>query len=308
MLTCDSFYGARPIPLPAIEQQLPTIVIDNASSVEPPSPRSMPGLLRQMDMHSVASNALPGNCHPMPASTEFPHQPSAALNNSISMFQPSMPEILAPIGIRQAPSYLTSILPFTLTHSTFFQAPLSLPQQISVEYGRLPAHQSQYGVDLVPLSSALPIWFLAPPVSHDLIPRPPNPHAAQLLHVVSSPTPTISGECEQTRIDDPLYGSYPVPLPNVESFVDDRANLGGFSENWAEGLQSGHVKGITVSGASITQYRRLPDVTSMAAGLPHKKTLIVSGTEDLRLLDPNRGGHMQDAAQQCDLAINPFAE
>ncbi|EED81211.1 predicted protein [Postia placenta Mad-698-R] len=211
VLTYDPFYGAHPIPLPAAEQRLPNIVIDNTSFTQQPFPGLALGLPGGTDLHSAANDPPSDGCDHVTTSTEPPQQRSAASNNFVSMSQPFVTELPVPT-VPHAPSYHTIMPTCAPIHSASSQAPLSPASHFSMD------HESQYGASPAPPAQA--VWNLAPPLSCDLISRPSNPLVKQ-LHPTWSPRAAVARDYSEMHVNDPLYGSHPIPLPETASIIND---------------------------------------------------------------------------------------
>ncbi|KAF9805320.1 hypothetical protein IEO21_09096 [Rhodonia placenta] len=218
VLTHDPFDGARPIPLPAAEQRLPCIVIDDASPVGSPGP--VTGSPRGMDLHSVVSESPSRYYHSAPESTESSYQRSAEMPESGRVQLASFPAQLNSI---HAPMPITTLdrAQIVWTGSTSALLP-SLPTRISMDVGRPSTHKSQYGANLVALPRIPRAWDLTPSVTHDPILRPSNPLAAQLLQPALPSMRAILEDYRGIRERDPLYGSRPIPLPEVECLLNGR--------------------------------------------------------------------------------------
>ncbi|EED79237.1 predicted protein [Postia placenta Mad-698-R] len=219
VLTYDPFYGARRIPLPAAEQRLPSIIIDNTSFTQQSSLGLALDLFGGTDLHSAVNDPPSADSHPVPRSTESSCQRGTAMPATGRVQQASFPtqsnSIRAPLAITTSdPGQIVSI------HSTSALIP-SLPTQISMDDRRSPTCNSQYDVNLVALSGIPRTWDFTPSVTHDPILRPSNPLATQLLQPALSSMRAIPGDYGEIRVRDHLYGSRPIPLPEAERLMND---------------------------------------------------------------------------------------
>ncbi|KAF9809115.1 hypothetical protein IEO21_07550 [Rhodonia placenta] len=211
VLTYDPFYGAQPIPLPAAEQRLPSIIIDNTSFTQQSSLGLALDLFGGTDLHSAVNDPPSADSHPVPRSIES----SCQRGTGTASFPTQSNSIRAPLAITTSdPGQIVSI------HSTSALIP-SLPTQISMDDRRSPTCNSQYDVNLVALSGIPRTWDFTPSVTHDPILRPSNPLATQLLQPALSSMRAIPGDYGEIRVRDHLYGSRPIPLPEAERLMND---------------------------------------------------------------------------------------
>ncbi|EED81232.1 predicted protein [Postia placenta Mad-698-R] len=304
VLTYDPFYGARPIPLPATEQRLPRIVIDDASPVGPPGPG--PGSPRGMDLLTRRlSRRRDGMTIPGRRSTGDRMRGTAMPAND-QIQQASFPTQLNPIHapIPISPSDSGQIVSI---HSTSALLP-SLPTRISMDDRRSPTYNSQYGANLVALPRIRRTWDLTPSVTHDPIPRPSNPLAEQLLQPALSLIRAIPGDYGEIRERDHVYGSRPIPLPEVERLMNSHAEealpLTGESTATLPSLTWG-ITSISASMHPTLLSNRAPTESSAS----YQDTLIVRGVPQISPTDTEYFDHMQDEAGKSLAAVmESFAE
>ncbi|KAF9807229.1 hypothetical protein IEO21_08303 [Rhodonia placenta] len=219
VLTYDPFYGARHIPLPAAEQRLPSINVDNATFSQQSSLGLALDLSGGTDFHSALNDPPSADCHPVPRSIESSCQRDTAMAAIGPVQQASFPtqlnSIRAPLAITISdPGQIFAI------HSMSALLP-SLPTRISMDDRRSPTCNSQYGANLVALPRIPRTWDLTPSVTHDPILRPSNPLATQLFQPALSSIRAIPGDYGEIRVRDHLYGSRPIPLSEAERPMDD---------------------------------------------------------------------------------------
>lgn len=297
MLTYDPFYGARPIPLPAAEQRLPSIIIDNTSFTQQSSLGLALDLFGGTDLHSAVNDPPSADSHPVPRSIESSCQRGTAPSKHAPMAQMYVPAMPATDRVQQAsfPTQSNSIrAPLAITisdpgqifaiHSTSALLP-SLPTRISMDDRRSPTCNSQYGADLVALPRVPRTWDLTPSMTHDLILRPSNPLAKQLFQPALSSMRAIPGDYGEIRVRDHLYGSRPIPLSEAERLMDDHVE----EALPHTGESTAMLPSLTWSTTSISAPMHptlLPTRAQAKSGASCQDTPVVHGLENSRQSTP----------------------